>query len=209
MVNWVREDKIMHTSLIPKANTFVTNRLVSGATDFGWKDVNKPLSIMGYVGTWGLANIAAQQKDKPANTFKYEYVTHPPFFGTEHKFVQNSGWAFVVPKSSKNQKAAWNVIKALAMTPEAMRKWASITGSLPALKVNGSAEAVKGDPTLQRVQPLLEKGQWVGYIPGTAIGTVEGALMKYFFEAVEGTKDIDAALAAMQKDCNDALAAAK
>ncbi len=194
-------------------NTFVTNRLAAGSTDYGWKDVTKPLSIMGYVGTWGIPNIKDQLM--AGNNTKYEYFTHPPIVGTEQKFVQNSGWAFVVPKTSKNQKAAWQLLKALALSPVEMRKWAATTGALPALKVNGSIEAAAGDPQLAKVQPLLNQGQWVGYIPGGAIETVEGALMSNYFAAVKyklnpadpNGKTIEAALMAMQKATNDALAA--
>jgi multiple sugar transport system substrate-binding protein len=211
MVDWVATKKVMHTSLIPGENTFVTTRLALGATGFGWSDVNKPLSIMGYVGTWGIPSVKGQL---PAgNQTKYEYFTLPAMEGTTHKFVQNSGWAFVVPKSSKHQKEAWSFLKGLALSPDAMRKWAATTGALPALKVNGTKEAAAGDPTLAKVQPLLEFGQWVGYIPAGAIETVEGALVSNFFAAVKGEanggKSITTALADMQKAANDALAAHK
>ena len=213
MVGWVADSKVMHTSLIPGENTFVTTRLALGATGYGWSDPAKPLSVMGYVGTWGIPNVRGQV---PAGSSTvYEYFVLPPMDGAEHKFVQNSGWAFVVPKTSKNQKAAFDFLKALALSPEAMRKWAATTGALPALKVNGTPAAAAGDPTLSKVQPLLEKGQWVGYIPGGAIETVEGALMSNFFAAVKGrltptatgAKTVDQAIADMQKDANDALAA--
>jgi multiple sugar transport system substrate-binding protein len=207
MVKWVTEKKVMHTSLIPGENTFVTTRLALGASGYGWGDTTKPLSIMGYVGTWGIPSVRGQVPAGSSNV--YEYFTLPPMDGTEHKFVQNSGWSFVVPKNSKNQAAAFALLKALALNPQAMRKWAATTGTLPALKVNGTAEAAAGDPTLSKVQPLLEKGQWVGYIPGGAIETVEGALMSNYFAAVKGMKTIDVALADMQKAANDALAAHK
>ena len=192
------------SALIPGENTFVTTRLALGATGFGYSDPAKPLSYMGYVGTWGIPSVKGQL---PAgNSTVYEYFTHPPMDGTQHKFVQNSGWAFVVPKNSKNQKAAFDLLKALALSPDAMRKWAATTGALPALKVNGTREAAAADPTLAKVQPLLEDGQWVGYIPGGAIETVEGVLMSNFFAVVKGTKTVDTAIGDMQTDANKALA---
>ena len=143
MVKWIATDKVMYPKeLVPPMNTFVTVRLASGSTEYGWKDANRPLSLMGYAGTWALANTVGQLM--PSNTTKYDFVTLPPMVeGSDHKFIQNSGFAFVVPKNSKNAKQAWAIAKAMALNPEAMRKWAATAGSLPALKVNGTPEAVK------------------------------------------------------------------
>ena len=130
--------------------------------------------------------------------------------GNEHKFVQNSGFAFVVPKTSKNAKAAWAIAKAMALSPEAMRKWAATAGSLPALKVNGTPQAAASDPQLAKVQPLLEKGQWVGYIPSAGLETIEGILVSNYFDAVKGEanggKSITKALDDMQTAANAELA---
>jgi hypothetical protein len=173
------------------------------------------------VGTWGLTDTRGQveaaitAKTLPAGTnTHYDFVTLPPMVGTTHKFVQNSGWAIAVPKSSKNQKVAWDVAKSIALSPERMRQWAATTGALPALKMNGTPEAAMADPMLAKVQPLLEKGQWVGYIPAAAIGTIEGAMASNFFAAVKnegemGYKTEVQALMDMQAAANAALAANK
>jgi multiple sugar transport system substrate-binding protein len=207
MVRWVKVKKVMSTSLIPTMNTFVTTRLAKGATGYGYGDVNKPLSTIGYVGTWGLTDVRGQIPK--GLTTQYGFYTLPPMFGAEHKFVQNSGWALAVPKTSKHQKEAWDFIKSLALSPDAMKLWAATTGALPALKVNGTADAAKSDPLLAKVQPLLDHGRWVGYIPAGAIETVEGAIVSNFFAAANGTKDVDIALADMQKTANAALTANK
>jgi multiple sugar transport system substrate-binding protein len=216
MVDWIKVKKVMNTGLIPDKNTFVTTRLATGATGYGWNDVAKPLAIMGYCGTWGLTDTKGQfEKAQMVGSIpkdihtQYGFYTVPPMVGTEHKFVQNSGWALTVPKTAKHPKEAWDFIKSLALSPEAMRKWAATTGALPALKVNGTADAAKVDPLLAKVQPLLEHGQWVGYIPAGAIETVEGAIVSNFFAAAKGDKTVDVALADMQKSANDALAANK
>jgi hypothetical protein len=212
MVSWMKADgalpAVMSPTLVPDKNTFVTTRLAVGATGYGWSDPAKPLSYMGYVGTWGIPS-ATDQNHMAGQNVHYEFVTLPPMAGTTHKFVQNSGWAFAVPKSSKHQDVAWDVIKSMALSPEAMRKWAAVTGSLPALKVNGTAAAAAADPLLAKVQPLLGQGQWVGYIPAGGIETVEGAIASNFFAAAKGQKTIDQALADLQKTANDALAANK
>jgi multiple sugar transport system substrate-binding protein len=203
MVDWIVKDKVMYPAIVPDANTFVTSRLAAGATGYGWNDPNKPLAVMAYAGTWALPNTVGQL---PAgSTMRFDFYALPPMVGGEHKFVQNSGFALAVPKTSKNQKAAWDVIKALALSPTAMRKWAATAGTLPALKENGTPAAAGADPLLARVQPLLERGQWVGYIPAGAIETVEGAIVSNFFAAVKGTKTIDKALTDMQDTSNNAL----
>jgi multiple sugar transport system substrate-binding protein len=204
MVSWLKDKKVMYTSLIPASNTFVTTRLATGATGKSWSDLAKPLSVIGYVGTWGLTDTNGQRA--AGNNTKYDFVTLPPMVGSVHKFVQNSGWALAVPKTSTNQKAAWALAKALALSPEAMRAWSATTGALPALKANGTVAAAASDPVLAKVQPLLEHGQWVGYIPAAAIETVEGAIVSNFFAAANGTKTIPEALAAMQATANAALA---
>jgi multiple sugar transport system substrate-binding protein len=205
MVNWIKTRKVMDRRLVPDKNTFVTTRLAIGSTGYGWDDPTKPLSLMGYCGTWGVPSTVSQL---PAgNTTKYDFYPLPPMMGNQHKFVQNSGWALAVPKTAKNPKAAWDVIKAMVLSPDAMRKWAAITGALPALKANGTAAAAAANPLLAKVQPLLESGQWVGYIPAGAIETVEGAIVSNYFDAVAGTKSIDQALTEMQNAANSALAA--
>lgn len=207
MVRWVKDKKVMSRSLIPDANTFVTTRLALGATGFGWSDPTKPLSIMGYCGTWGVPSTVGQRP--MGNNVKYDYVALPPMVGTEHKFVQNSGWAMGVPKTSKNAAASWAYLKEVYMSPDAMRKYQAVTGALPALRANGTAAAAADVPLLKKVQPLLALGQWVGYIPATAIETVEGTLVSNYFAAIAGTKTIDAALADMEAKSNAALAAAR
>jgi ABC-type glycerol-3-phosphate transport system substrate-binding protein len=101
---------------------------------------------------------------------------------------------------------AWDIVKSLALNATAMRRWSAVTGSLPALRENGTPQAAQSDPMLAKVQPLLEKGRWVGYIPAGAIETVEGALVSNFFEAVKGNKSIDQALVDMQTAANAAMA---
>jgi multiple sugar transport system substrate-binding protein len=203
MASWITEDKVMYTNLVPDRNTHVTTRLAAGAAGFGWDDPAKPLSVMGYVGTAGVPSTVAQL---PAGvTWHYDYFPVPPMVGTEHKFVQNSGWAFVVPRTSRYPQVAWDIAKGLALSPEEMRKWSATTGALPALRVNGTPGAAANDPTLAKVQPLLELGQWIGYIPNPAHETVGGAIMLNYFAVVDGTKTVDQALADMQKTANDAI----
>ena len=199
----MNKNKMMSPSLIPTKNTFVTVRLSRGANEYGCGDPAQPLSIMGYVGTWGLP--ASMSERPPGSSTRFAFYHLPPMVGTEHKFIQNAGFAFAVPKTSKNAKAAWDLARSIALSPEAMRKWAATAGTLPALKANGTKEATAADPVLSQVQPLLDKGQWMGDIPYGATAEVLGAMVTNYFDAVKGTKTIPQALAEMQTKANAAI----
>jgi multiple sugar transport system substrate-binding protein len=205
MVDWIVRDKVMSLDLMPGANTSVTTRLALGAPGYGWSDPDRPLSVMGYAGPWALSWTVAQV---PAGSSRrYGFFTLPPMVGSQHRFVQNSGRALVVPRTSKNAARAWDIARSIALSPEGARRWSATAGTLPALRVNGTPEAAAGDPVLSQVQPLLELGQWAGYIPAGAIETVEGAIMSGFFAAVTGKKSGDQALIDMQDAANQALRA--
>jgi multiple sugar transport system substrate-binding protein len=203
MVDWVNGNKIMSPSLIPTKNTFVTIRLGRGAEEYGCGDPTQPLSIMGYVGTWGLPASLAERP--PGSSTRFAYYHLPPMVGLEHSFVQNAGFAFAVPRASKNAKVAWDVARSIALSPAVMRKWAMTAGTLPALKANGTKDATAGDPVLSQVQPLLDKGQWMGDIPYGATAEVLGAMVSNYFDAVKGTKTVTQALAEMQARANAAI----
>jgi multiple sugar transport system substrate-binding protein len=203
IVGWITVDKIMFPELIPDRNTFFTVRLVSGAVGYGWNDVNKPLSVMGYAGTWALP---ATNGARPAgNNTRFDFFALPPMVGSEHKFVQNSGFAWAVPRNSKNQKVAWDVARTLTLSPAVARKWSAIGGSLPALRVNGTAAAAAQDPILARVQPLLELGRWRGNFPAAATDTIEATVMSNVFSAATGKKSVPQALADMEEAANNAV----
>jgi multiple sugar transport system substrate-binding protein len=204
MVKWIDANKVMYPSLVPTSNTYVTTRLAAGATGYGWSDPTRPLAAMGYVGTWAVTSTVDQL---PAGvTWHYEYVPLPPMVGTEHRFVQDSGWAFAVPRTSKHAAVAWDIARSLALSPEEMHKWSTVTGALPALRVNGSPEAAAADPTLAKVQPLLDKGQWLGFIPTEAFETVQSAFVNNYFAAASGKKTIEQALHDLETTANNAIA---
>jgi multiple sugar transport system substrate-binding protein len=206
IVSWVTKNKVMSLSLVPsRVDGFVGTRLAQGATGYGWNDPNRPLSAMGYLGSWGLA-VVRQLLPPERKAERFDYVALPPMVGTQHQFVTYGGWVFAVPKTSKNQRVAWDIAKSLALDPAAMKQWSATTLALPALRANGTAEAATGDPVLAKVQPLLEAGKHIGYMPAGAIQTMEGAILSNVFDVVRGTKTVEKALADMQQTTNGAFA---
>jgi multiple sugar transport system substrate-binding protein len=204
MVDWYLKYKVMFLSLIPDKNTGTTTRLAHGATGYGWGDPAMPLEIMGYLGSYGVPSTIAELP--PGSPWHFDYFPTPPLYGTEHKFVQDSGWALAVPRTSQNQKVAWDMAKALALSPAAMKRWNATTNTLPALRANGTAAAAMSDPLLAKVQPLLERGQWMGFVPVAAIDTVYGAIKANLYAVINGTATVDQALMTMQATANAALA---
>jgi multiple sugar transport system substrate-binding protein len=203
MVEWVTKSKVLFPALFPDKNSFVTLRLAQGSTGYGCDDPYQPLSMMGYVGTWGVASATSFRPLGSATHFTY--ATLPPMVGAEHTFVQNSGFALAVPKTSRNRRIAWDIIKAIALSPAGMRKWAATARALPALRVNGTPAAAASDPLLAKVQPLLERGRWVGHVPAGAIDAVLGAMLANYNAAIRGTKSVDQALKDMQDTANAAI----
>jgi multiple sugar transport system substrate-binding protein len=204
--NWINTNKVMSMSLIPTdPNGFVGTRLAVGNSGYGWKDPAKPLSVMGFIGSWGLATVrgmlpATRQSEH------YGYFALPPMVGSQHKFVTYGGWSFAVPKTSKNQRLAWDIAKSLALDPVAMRQWSATTLALPALRANATPEMAAADPVLSQVQPLLQYGAYIGRMPAGAIQTMEGAILSNVFAVVRGMKSVDKALADMQQTTNEAFA---
>jgi multiple sugar transport system substrate-binding protein len=209
IVSWIVDKKVMSLSLVPTdPSGFVATRLAQGTPGYGWDDPNKPLSVMGYLGSWGLSLVKGLLPPARQNEH-YDYVALPPIVGTEHKFVTYGGWSFAVPKTSKNQRRAWDIAKSIALDPTAMKQWQATTTSLPALRVNGSATAAATDPLLAKVQPLLDVGQYIGHMPAAGIQNMEGAISSNVFDVVRGKKTVDMALAEMQQQINAAFAASK
>jgi multiple sugar transport system substrate-binding protein len=206
MVRWIVEGRIMFPSLVPPANTHVTTRLAAGAAGFGWSDPARPLAVMGYVGTAGVPSTVAELP--PGSPWTFDYFTVPPMVGTQHVFVQDSGWAFAVPNTSRNPAVAWDIARSLALSAENMRLWSSVTGALPALKENATPQTAAEHPYATKVLDLLPRGRWLGFVPSAAIDAVGGAILTNYFAAVAGEKTIDQALLDMQTVANNAIAEA-
>jgi ABC-type glycerol-3-phosphate transport system substrate-binding protein len=207
ITSWVVTNKVMSLKLVPPGpGTFVATRLAQGQRGYGYDNIDKPLSVMGYIGTWGLSAVRGMLPPERKNEH-YDYFAVPPMAGPQHRFVTYGGWSFAVPKTSKNPKVAWDIARSLALDPTAMRQWSATTLALPALKVNATAEAVANDPLLAKVAPLLPLGEYIGHMPAGAIQTMEGAILSNVFAVVRGEKSVDTALADIQKTTNDAFTA--
>lgn len=172
-------------------------------------------AAMVYVGTWGQA-IAADALQTMGRQMELGYFRHPPFFGAEHVFVQNSGWSLVVPRNSPHADAAMDLVKFLTTDPANVKAWNKLAGSISPLRSQSTAEALAADPVVGKVQPLLETGSWVGYIPPVPLTETRDSWYNGVVGAMIGRTKLpdgsevpftaaDAALK-MHQECNDSMA---
>jgi ABC-type glycerol-3-phosphate transport system substrate-binding protein len=156
-------------------------------------------------------------KSKPAGVAPMElaYFRHPPFAGTEQTFVQNSGWSLVVPHSSEHQETAMDVVKFLTVNPPVVAEWNRLAGSISPLREHGTAAALASDPVKSAIQPLLEKGRWVGYIPPVPltetrdsmyINTLAAMRGKIHTAGTEQPFSVGEAAQRIHQECNDSMA---
>ena len=172
-------------------------------------------AAMVYVGTWGQA-IAAEALKGTGRQMELGYFSHPPFFGDQHIFVQNSGWSLVVPQNSPRVAAAMEFVKFMTTEAANVKEWNRLAGSISPLKVHATPEALVGDPAVSKVQPLLSLGRWVGYIPPVPLtetrdswynGVVAAMIGKV--TAADGTESpftAEHAALKMHQECNDSMA---
>jgi ABC-type glycerol-3-phosphate transport system substrate-binding protein len=143
MVRWVNDKKVMYQSLVPAANTFVTTRLAMGATGYGLERSPQAPERDGLTPDLGRPNTVGQV---PAGaTTKYDFYALPPMVGTKHSYVQNSGFALVVPKTSKKPEGGLGTSSSRSpCRPTAARKWVTTIGGRAARlegQRHGRAEA--------------------------------------------------------------------
>jgi ABC-type glycerol-3-phosphate transport system substrate-binding protein len=171
-------------------------------------------AAMVYTGTWGNA-VATQTAAMQGKPVELEYFMHPPFFGTEHKFVQNSGWALVVPRNSEHAAVALDVARFLTTDPGTVAAWSKTAGSISPLRAQTTPEALAPDPIKSSIQPLLDKGSWVGYMaPKTLTETRDSwlnntlAAMRGLIKGADGTDQpftAEQAALKIDQECNDSL----
>jgi multiple sugar transport system substrate-binding protein len=171
-------------------------------------------AAMVYTGTWGHA-IAVGAAATQGKNIELAYFRHPPFFGSEHIFVQNSGWSLVVPQNSARRDLAMAVVKALTTDPPTVREWNRLAGSISPLQTHASAEALMPDPVLLPIQPLLAQGQWMGYLPPVPLTDTRDSMYNNVTDAMRGTRmrdgmeqpfTVEDAVRGLHQECNAILA---
>ena len=205
-VQWMVDAALTHRYLDPRGPASVTGPWALALV--------QERAAMVYVGTWGHAIASAALKDLGKN-IELAYFAHPPFEGSQHLYVQNSGWSLVVPRSSTRAAAAMDFLKWMTTDATNVRDWNRLAGSISPLQVHASAQALASDPVVSQVQPLLLQGNWVGYIPPVPLTETRDSWYNAVVAAMRGKattaggteEDFDAKQAAerMHQECNASM----
>jgi multiple sugar transport system substrate-binding protein len=154
-------------------------------------------SAIGVLGSWytGEAKLAY-----PDLTF--DYVTLPPFIGSEHAFPSVGGWGVVVGKGSENPDLAWKLAAHLAANEANALEFATITGTVPAYKsVAANPELVTAVPSLAAVLPLLDKGVFQGDLIDAGLLSYE-IIYPAILDALQGFQTAEEAAQSIQDQAN-------
>jgi multiple sugar transport system substrate-binding protein len=150
---------------------------------------------IGYIGPWGAA---VGKTDFPDQ--KFGYVNVPPFFGTEYKFVADSGWGKVVSKNTKF----------MAAERENALLFNGATGTVPALKelVASPDELLKLAPWVEPTLKVLPAGNYLGDLTDRDQLFYE-IIQKNVNDAMQGLVTVDEAVTNIHNEANAMVDAAK
>lgn len=171
-------------------------------------EVVQERGAMVYIGTWGHA-IATEIARMQGGTVDLAYFMHPPFFGKDHVFVQNSGWSLVVPKNSKQAAVALDVAKFITTDPPTVAEWNRLAGSISPLRAQATPAALAADPIKAPIQPLLELGRWVGYIPPVPLTETRQIWFNHILSVLSGELTTEVAAQRIESESNQSLSRAR
>ena len=117
-------------------------------------------NAIGVLGSWYAGDAKLAYPD-----LKFDYVGLPPMMGTQHKFASVGGWGYVVGKSTQHPDEAWQLAAFLGANETNVLAFNSTSGTVPAMKaVAADPKLLEKAPFLAAVLPILEAGQYQGYL---------------------------------------------
>jgi ABC-type glycerol-3-phosphate transport system substrate-binding protein len=171
-------------------------------------EVVEERGAMVYIGTWGHA-VTLELARMQNREVQLEYFAHPPFFGQDHVFVQNSGWSLVVPRNSTNAAVALDVARFMTTDPAAVIEWNRLAGSISPLRVHATPAALASDPIKSPIQPLLDLGKWVGYIPPVPLTETRQLWFSHILSVMGGELTPEQAAQKIDDESNQSLGRAR
>jgi multiple sugar transport system substrate-binding protein len=115
-------------------------------------------SAIGVLGSWYTGEAKSAFPD-----LQFDYVTLPPFIGSDYAFTSVGGWGTVVSKSSETPNVAWKLAAHLSANEANTLAFATITSTIPAYKsVAANPEFTSAVPAVAGVLPILDKGRYQG-----------------------------------------------
>jgi len=153
---------------------------------------------IGYIGSWAAGVGKVDYPD-----VKFDYVTLPPMFGSEYKFVADAGWGKVVSVNTKHSAEAWKLQKYLTANRDNALKFNQISGTIPAMKelVENPSEILAVEPWIQATFALLPHGSYLGNVTDRDQLFYE-IIAKNLTDALTGTVTPEEAAAKINDEAN-------
>lgn len=195
MVDWAQKDKIIDPVIFNgnQGSLQLPDAFFTGKVGIG------------FIGSWAAGTGLQSYPD-----FKFDYVTLPPYFGTQNIYAADAGWGKVVSVNTKHADAAWKLAKFFTADPANAMNWNATTGTIPALKgtVDNPDEFLKRAPWVKATFPLLPSGKYLGDLTDRDQLFYE-IIAKHLLDAAQGTTSVDDAIKAINDEANAMVDAKK
>ncbi len=193
MVNMVQKDKVVD----PVTFNGVTNTLPDA---FFAGNV-----AIGFLGSWAAGEGRVNFPDT-----KFDYVTIPPYFGSENKFAADSGWGKVVSSHTQHAAEAWKFARFATVEQENALIFNTTTGTIPALKaiVAKPDEFLQAAPWVKPTFDLLPHGQYIGDVTDRDQLFYQ-IIAPHLLEALQGMVTVDEAIQKINTEANAMVDAKK
>jgi multiple sugar transport system substrate-binding protein len=154
-------------------------------------------SAIGVLGSWYTGEARLAYPD-----LQFDYVTLPPFMGSDYAFPSVGGWGTVVGKGTENADLAWKLAAHLSANEENALAFATTTGTIPAYKsVATNPELVTAVPAVASVLPILEKGVYQGDLVDSGLLAYE-IIYPNILDALQGIQTAEEAAANIQEQAD-------
>lgn len=161
-------------------------------------------NAIGVLGSWYAGDAKLAYPD-----LTFDYVTLPPMMGSQHKFASVGGWGYVVGKSTQHPEIAWKLAAFLGANQENVLLFNSVSATIPAMKaVAGDAKYVEAVPFAQAVLPILDDGQYQGYLTDPDLLAYE-IVYPSILDAIQGNLSAEEAANAIHEAANAMVDAAQ
>ena len=146
LAKMAKEDKVVDPTTFNDANNWVGEAFAQG---------NVGVAVLG---SWYAGDAKTAHPE-----LKFDYVSLPPMFGSQHKFVSVGGWARVVGKGTKHADMAFKLAAFMATNKDNAFMFNSTAATVPALKsVAADPKLIEKAPFLKATLPLLPFGEYQG-----------------------------------------------
>lgn len=194
MVDMAQKDKIIDPI------TFNDKTGSNGVTDLFF---NGRVAI-GSIGSWSVGEGKVNYPD-----MEFDYVSVPPYFGSEHKYAADAGWGKVVSANTKYPQEAWKLAAFLAAEKENALVWNTLSTTIPAMKTLVENPTILDQvPWLKPTFALLPHGTYIGELVDRD-KLFYDIIFTHVLSATQGSMSVDDAVKAIHAEANAMVDEAK